>query len=77
MGVNHTSAPMNLLPVAYDPTCGHPAFADRFDRSALGDEFATPGDALRRMKFLRDSGQHSCVIPARYHLAFVRINPYG
>lgn len=65
---------ITLLPVAYDPSCGHPAWADRFEMSAIGDEFATPGDALRRMMYLRDSGKHSCVVAEGRHLAFL---PYG
>lgn len=62
---------ITLLPVAYDPAAGHPALADRFDIRALGDTFKTPGDALRRMAWLRDNG-HNAVIPQRYHLAFAR-----
>ena len=69
-----TTQTLTLLPVAYDPSCGHPAWAERFELSALGDDFATPGDALRRMQRLRDSGEHACVIPAGRHLAFL---PYG
>lgn len=63
---------IQLLPVAYTNS-GHPAWADRRDLHAVGDEFATPGDALRRLKWLRDNGHHS-VVPARAKLALL---PYG
>ena len=62
---------INLLPVAYSPSVKHPAWAERFDLWALGDPFETPGDALRRMAWLRDNGRNT-VIPEGYALGFLR-----
>ena len=53
---------MNFRPIAYT-TEQHPKFADRQDLWALGDDFTSPGEALRRMRWLRDNG-HNAVIPA-------------
>lgn len=60
---------MTLLPVAYKST-EHPKSLDRLDLWALGDHFATPGDALRRMKWLRDNG-HNSVVPKGAKLALI------
>ena len=64
---------IDLLPVAYDPALGHPAWAEPGDLRAIGDDFATPGDALRRLAYLRDNGHHS-VVPERMTFALM---PWG
>ena len=62
---------MTLLPVAYNPSAKHPSSAEHFDLRAIGDQFDTPGDALRRMAWLRDN-EHNLVIPKGYCLGFIR-----